>query len=91
MGTEGSCFPGAKARLGRDADHSPPSSTEVKNVYELSLSSPFSPAWRNGTALLYFSPTENEIIFNIIEIILYFKLIYKTFSFIFFGTLMENK
>jgi hypothetical protein len=30
MGT-GSPFPGAKARPGRDADHSPPSSTEVKN------------------------------------------------------------
>jgi hypothetical protein len=24
-------FPGAKARSGRDADHSPPSSAEVKN------------------------------------------------------------
>jgi hypothetical protein len=24
-------FPGAKARLGRDADHSPPSSAEVEN------------------------------------------------------------
>jgi hypothetical protein len=30
MGTGGS-FPGGKARLGRDADHSPPSSAEVKN------------------------------------------------------------
>jgi hypothetical protein len=30
MGT-GSPFPGAKARPGRDADHSPPSSAEVKN------------------------------------------------------------
>jgi hypothetical protein len=30
MGTGGS-FPGGKARLGRDADHSPPSSVEVKN------------------------------------------------------------
>jgi hypothetical protein len=28
MGTEGP-FPGGKARLGRDADHSPPSSAEV--------------------------------------------------------------
>jgi hypothetical protein len=24
-------FPGAKARLGRNADHSPPSSAEIKN------------------------------------------------------------
>jgi hypothetical protein len=30
MGTGGS-FPGGKARLGHDADHSPPSSAEVKN------------------------------------------------------------
>jgi hypothetical protein len=30
MGTGGS-FPGGKARLGRDTDHSPPSSAEVKN------------------------------------------------------------
>jgi hypothetical protein len=30
MGTGGS-FPGGKVRPGRDADHSPPSSAEVKN------------------------------------------------------------
>jgi hypothetical protein len=30
MGTGGP-FPGGKARLGRDADHSPPSSAEVEN------------------------------------------------------------
>jgi hypothetical protein len=30
MGTGGS-FPGGKARPGRDAEHSPPSSAEVKN------------------------------------------------------------
>jgi hypothetical protein len=30
MGT-GGYFPGGKARPGRDADHSPPSSAEVKN------------------------------------------------------------
>jgi hypothetical protein len=30
MGTRGS-FPGGKERLGCDADHSPPSSAEVKN------------------------------------------------------------
>jgi hypothetical protein len=30
MGT-GGLFPGGKARSGRDADHSPPSSDEVKN------------------------------------------------------------
>jgi hypothetical protein len=39
MGTGGS-FPGGKARPGRDADHSPPSSAEVKNEKELYLLSP---------------------------------------------------
>jgi hypothetical protein len=37
MGTGGP-FPGGKARPGRDADHSPPSSAEVENEYELYLS-----------------------------------------------------
>jgi hypothetical protein len=36
MGTGGT-FPGGKARPGRDADHSPPSSAEVVNEYELYL------------------------------------------------------
>jgi hypothetical protein len=36
---------GAKARPGCDADHSPPSSAEVKNQYELYLLSPQAPAW----------------------------------------------
>jgi hypothetical protein len=31
---------------GRDADHSPPSSAEVKNEYELHLLSPHAPPWR---------------------------------------------
>jgi len=39
MRTEGS-FPGGKARTGRDADHSPPSSAEVVNEYELYILSP---------------------------------------------------
>jgi hypothetical protein len=30
-GVTGGSFPGGKARPGRDADHSPPSSAEVKN------------------------------------------------------------
>jgi hypothetical protein len=34
MGT-GCPFPGAKARPGRDADHSPPSTVNVENEYEL--------------------------------------------------------
>jgi hypothetical protein len=36
MGTGGP-FPGGKARPGRDADHSPPYSAEVKNEWELYL------------------------------------------------------
>jgi hypothetical protein len=43
--TEGP-FPGGKARLGRDADHSPPSSAEVENEWELYLLSPQAPSWR---------------------------------------------
>jgi hypothetical protein len=39
MGTGGP-FPGGKARPGRDADHSPPSSAEVVNEKELYLLSP---------------------------------------------------
>jgi hypothetical protein len=36
----GGPFPSAKARPGRDADHSPPSSAEVENEWELYLLSP---------------------------------------------------
>jgi hypothetical protein len=39
IGTAGP-FPGAKARPGRDADHSPPSSAVVMNEYELYTSLP---------------------------------------------------
>jgi hypothetical protein len=39
MGTWGP-FPAGKVRLGLDADHSPPSSTEVVNEYELYPLSP---------------------------------------------------
>jgi hypothetical protein len=44
MGTEGP-FPGAKARPGRNADHSPPSSAEVEYVKELYLLSSQAPSW----------------------------------------------
>jgi hypothetical protein len=44
MGTGGP-FPGGKARPGRDADHSPPSSAEVKYQWELYLLSPHAPPW----------------------------------------------
>jgi hypothetical protein len=46
-------FPrGGKARPGRDADHSPPSSAEVKNELKLYLLSPQAPPWRVA-GLLY--------------------------------------
>jgi hypothetical protein len=50
MGTGGP-FPGGKARPGRDADHSPPSSAEVKNEQELYLLSPQTPPWRVAGSL----------------------------------------
>jgi hypothetical protein len=51
VGTGGS-LSGGKARPGRDADHSPPSSAEVKKVLELYLLSPRCASMgRNGTAL----------------------------------------
>jgi hypothetical protein len=53
MGTGGP-FPGGKAWPGRDANHSPPSSAEVKNEQELYLLSPHAPQWRiAGSLYLY--------------------------------------
>jgi hypothetical protein len=54
MGTGGP-FPGGKARPGRDDDHSPPSSAEVKNELDLYLLSPHAPPWRVA-GLLYLLP-----------------------------------
>jgi hypothetical protein len=45
MGTGGP-FLGGKVRPGREADHSPLSSAEVVNEYELYLLSPQAPPWR---------------------------------------------
>jgi hypothetical protein len=44
MGTGGP-FPRGKALLGRDADHSPPPSAEVKNEQELYLLTTQVPPW----------------------------------------------
>jgi hypothetical protein len=52
MGTGGP-FPGGKARPGRDADHSPPSSAEVVNEWKLYVLSPQAPSWCVA-GLLYF-------------------------------------
>jgi hypothetical protein len=51
MGTGGP-FSGAKAQPGRDADHSPPSSAEVRNELELYFLSHQAPPWR-VVGLLY--------------------------------------
>jgi hypothetical protein len=55
MSTEGPCSEG-KARPRRDADHSPPSSAEVKNE-ELYPSPPWRLHGGRGTDLLYFYPS----------------------------------
>jgi hypothetical protein len=52
MGTGGP-FPGAKARPRRDADHSPPSSADVKNEYELYLLSPCASMTCSGTVFFF--------------------------------------
>jgi hypothetical protein len=44
MGT-GSPFPGGKARPGRDADHSPPFSVQVKNEWDPHFLFPLLSAW----------------------------------------------
>jgi hypothetical protein len=46
-GYPGALSPGVK-RLGREADHSPPSSAEVKEWVELYLHSPNTPSWRGA-------------------------------------------
>jgi hypothetical protein len=60
MGT-GASFPGGKARPGRDADHSPPSSAEVKKEQELYLLSPKCASMgRNGTTLPFYVTLHKE-------------------------------
>jgi hypothetical protein len=55
MGTGGS-FPGGKARPGRDADHLPPSSAEVKKEMGLYLLSPKCASMeRKWTTFLFYS------------------------------------
>jgi hypothetical protein len=57
VGTGGS-FPGCKARPGRDADHSPPSSAEIKKEWELYLLAPQVPP-RRIAGQLYFYVVKN--------------------------------
>jgi hypothetical protein len=55
MGT-GGCFPGGKAQPGRDADHSPASTGDVKEEQELHLLSPKTPVWSvTGPLYLFFT------------------------------------
>jgi hypothetical protein len=42
-----------KTRPGRDADHSTPSSAEVKNEWQLYFLSPISPAWRVRDSFIF--------------------------------------
>jgi hypothetical protein len=48
-------LPRGKAQLGRDSDHIPLSSTEVKNEYELTSSLPYCLHDGSGISLLYFT------------------------------------
>jgi hypothetical protein len=52
MGTWGA-LPGVKRGQGRDADHSPPSSAEVKNEQELYLLCLQAPSWRVAGQLYF--------------------------------------
>jgi hypothetical protein len=47
---------GGKSRPGRDADHSPSSSADVKYEQELYLLSPHAPPWRVVGSLYFFNP-----------------------------------
>jgi hypothetical protein len=67
-------FPGDRARPGRDVDHSPPSSAEVKNEKELYLLSPQALSW-HVVGLFYFT------------IIFYYSLYYLSFILFRFFTL----
>jgi hypothetical protein len=63
MGTGGP-FPGGKARPGRVADHSPLSSAEVVNEYELYLLSPQAPPWRVEGLYFFFTEITSYICNN---------------------------
>jgi hypothetical protein len=54
-------FPGVKARPGRDADHSPPSSAEVKKVGAIPPLPTSASMVCSGTALLYFTTLHHNL------------------------------
>jgi hypothetical protein len=56
----GGGVPGGHERPGREADHSPPSSAEVKNGWQLYLLSYLATTLRKGTALLFTFYALNE-------------------------------
>jgi hypothetical protein len=67
MGT-GVPFPGVKAWRGHDADHSPPSSAEVKNEQELYLLSPHASPWRVAGSLYLFTVQVTELVTEYVHI-----------------------
>jgi hypothetical protein len=61
MGT-GAPFPGGKARSGRDADHSPPSSSRLRMSRSYTSSPPRAPSWRvAGHLYLYLASQQSYI------------------------------
>jgi hypothetical protein len=59
----GGPFPGAKARQGRDADHSPPSNAEVENEQELYFLSTLDSSWHVVEQLyIFYTCTFPEIV-----------------------------
>jgi hypothetical protein len=57
----GGPFPEGKAWPGHDADHSPPSSAEVKNELELYLLSPQAPPWHVAGSIFTFTYTTRPL------------------------------
>jgi hypothetical protein len=57
----GGPFHGGKARPGRDADHSPPSSAEVVNEYELYILSPSASIGVLWDCFYFFTPTSSRV------------------------------
>jgi hypothetical protein len=88
MGTGGP-FPGGKARPGRDADHSPPSSAEVVNEYELYILSPQAPPWRVEGLIYIF--TYFTLIMKRIHVISTIQIAYRIIYFILRPYFFQNK
>jgi hypothetical protein len=80
-------FPGGKARPGRDANHSTPSSTEVVNDMELYLLSSQAPPWRvEGLlyCLRFFKIMKSRTLINTIQNIIIMLRIFTVTLFLYF-------